>query len=68
MSPLSPALLHYHRDLAALGMLQPLLEVLQYGSSSGRKGAARSLATMANEPYVLQQLCKPGEGQNAIKQ
>jgi hypothetical protein len=43
-------------------MLQPLLEVLQHGSSSGRKGAARSLATMANEPYVLQQLCKPGEG------
>jgi len=50
----------YHRDLVAFGVIEPLLELLEKGKDAGRKGAARALARMGDEPMVADKMCSPG--------
>lgn len=51
------------RDLAGLGVIDPLLDLLDKGTEPGRKGAARALARMAEEPAVADKMAAPGERQ-----
>lgn len=48
-------------DLAAVGVIDPLLDLLEKGTDAGRKGAARALGRMAEDPAVAEKLYAPGK-------